>query len=129
MEADPSSMPVEPAPAPPLRTVLVGTDLSQETRSAVKVTDHLVPSLSVGVVAGATAWAWQGLFEVGLVIFLSMVATCTIASIVGFLVPWLAHSAGKDPAAVADPFITTIKDVSGLLIYFGLATWLLGALL
>jgi nucleotide-binding universal stress UspA family protein len=46
MEADPSSMPVEPAPAPPLRTVLVGTDLSQESRSAVKVTDHLVPSLS-----------------------------------------------------------------------------------
>jgi magnesium transporter len=63
------------------------------------------------------------------VIFISMIATCTIASLVGFAVPWIAHKAGKDPAAVADPFITTIKDVTGLLIYFGLATWLLGALL
>lgn len=85
--------------------------------------------LIVGVVAGAAAWAWQGLFEMGMVILLGMVGTCTIASVVGFIIPWLAHKAGKDPAAVAGPFITTIKDVSGLLIYFGLATWLLGALL
>ncbi len=85
--------------------------------------------LIVGVVGGGAAWLWQGIPELGLVIFLSMVATCTIASVVGFAVPWLAHKAGKDPAAVADPFITTIKDVSGLLIYFGLATWLLRALL
>ncbi len=83
----------------------------------------------VGIVAGATAWMWQGMMELGLVIFLSMIATCTIASVVGFAVPWFAHRAGKDPAAVADPFITTIKDVSGLLIYFGLSTWLLSALL
>ncbi len=88
--------------------------------------------LAVGIVVGATAgvaaWLWQGIPVLGGVIFVSMVATCTIASLVGFAIPWLAHQAGKDPAAVADPFITTIKDVTGLLIYFGLATWLLGAM-
>jgi magnesium transporter len=89
----------------------------------------LAVGLIVGLVAGVAAWLWQGIFELGIVIFISMIATCTIASLVGFAVPWIAHKAGKDPAAVADPFITTIKDVTGLLIYFGLATWLLGALL
>jgi magnesium transporter len=94
----------------------------RETRTGLSV------GLIMGAVGGIAAWAWQGIPELGMVIFVSMVATCTIASLVGFAVPWLAHRAGKDPAAVADPFITTIKDVSGLLIYFGLATWLLEAM-
>ncbi len=95
----------------------------RETRTGLSV------GILIGIVAGFAAWLWQGMPELGIVIFVSMIATCTIASMVGFAIPWLAHKAGKDPAAVSDPFITTIKDVSGLLIYFGLATWLLAALL
>jgi magnesium transporter len=83
----------------------------------------------VGSVAGLAAWAWQGIFELGLVIFISMTITCTVASLIGFAIPWLAHKAGKDPAAVSDPFITTIKDMTGLLVYFSLATWLLAGML
>ncbi len=43
-EADASDTRDGPAPAPPLRTILVGTDLSYAGHSALKATDHLVPS-------------------------------------------------------------------------------------
>ena len=89
----------------------------------------LTVGLIMGAVGGLAAWAWQGIPELGIVILVSMTVTCAVASLVGFLIPWVAHKAGGDPAAVSDPFITTVKDVTGLLIYFGLATWLLAALL
>ncbi|WGI18159.1 magnesium transporter [Methanonatronarchaeum sp. AMET-Sl] len=75
----------------------------------------------VGVLAGIVAYLWQGMPELGIVIFLSLTLTCTIASIIGYGIPWIAHKIGYDPAAVSDPFITTIKDVTALLIYFSLA--------
>lgn len=39
------------------------------------------------------------------------------------------HKLGFDPAAAADPLITTVNDVSALLIYFELAAVLLAELL
>ena len=42
------------------------------------------------------------------------------AALLGFLMPYLLVKLG------ADPFITTIKDFTGLLVYFSMATWLIG---
>ena len=77
--------------------------------------------LIVGVIAGAIAWAWQGQPEIGYVVFGAMVGVSFVAALVGFAIPWLLYLAGQDPAAASNPIITTIKDVSGLLIYFSLA--------
>jgi magnesium transporter len=46
--------------------------------------------------------------------------------VVGGLLPIGARALKIDPAVVATPAITTIVDVSGLLIYFTLAARLLG---
>ncbi len=48
------------------------------------------------------------------------------AALLGFLLPWVMLKLGVDHAPGADPFITTIKDFSGLAVYFLLANWLLG---
>ncbi len=84
--------------------------------------------LMVGAVAAVVAYLWLSVlrgdgaaFEVGLVVFGAMVGTSIVASLVGFLIPWLVYLLGQDPAAASNPIVTTIKDVSGLLIYFGLA--------
>ncbi len=82
-----------------------------------------------GVGAGLVATLWHGDVMVGLVVAIAMMLTCAVASLVGFGVPWIMHRIGADPAAASNPFITTIKDISGLLIYFGIATLLLGHLL
>lgn len=50
----------------------------------------------------------------------------TLATSLGFMVPYLLQKAGMDQAAGADPVITTIKDVTGLLIYFLLVNTFLG---
>ncbi|APX97318.1 magnesium transporter [Natronorubrum daqingense] len=66
--------------------------------------------------------------SVSAVLFVSLAAVCTIASTVGYVVPWIAHKLGYDPAAVSDPLVTTVKDITALVIYFGMATLLLGHL-
>ena len=56
-------------------------------------------------------------------------SVCVVASVVGYVIPWIMHKFGFDPAAASDPLITTVRDVTALLIYFGLALILLTELL
>ena len=52
--------------------------------------------------------------------------TVLAAKLVGCSLPLLAKRLGLDPAVMASPFITTIVDVLSLLIYFTIASALLG---
>ena len=48
------------------------------------------------------------------------------STLLGAALPMMARAANLDPAVVASPAITTVVDVLGLLIYFSLASFLLG---
>ena len=48
------------------------------------------------------------------------------STFIGAALPMMAKSCKLDPAVVASPAITTIVDVLGLLIYFGIASMMLG---
>lgn len=85
--------------------------------------------LSVGVLAGIITTLWQGMPNLGLVVGLSLAATITLAAVLGFIIPYILIKLGVDPAAGTDPIITTIKDITGLLIYFFFASLFLGHLL
>lgn len=89
--------------------------------------------LMIGAVGAAAAYVWQRnepfAFELALVVFVGLLAVCIVASVVGYIIPWVMHKLGFDPAAASDPLITTVKDVSALLIYFSLAAVLLAELL
>lgn len=63
---------------------------------------------------------------VAVVVSLSLVATVVIAKLMGCSLPVLAKRIGVDPAVMASPFITTIVDTLSLVIYFKIATILLG---
>ncbi len=52
--------------------------------------------------------------------------TVIIAKIIGGTLPMVAKRIGFDPAVMASPFITTIVDACSLLIYFKIATLILG---
>jgi len=56
---------------------------------------------------------------------LSMLATVTVATCLGSTLPLICKKLGIDPALVSGPLITTILDVSSLLIYFKITTYLL----
>ena len=60
------------------------------------------------------------------VICLTMVLTVLCAKTVGCLLPLLAEKIHVDPAVMASPFISTVVDVTTLLLYFQVAKILLG---
>ncbi|WP_419996209.1 magnesium transporter [Streptomyces boninensis] len=63
------------------------------------------------------------------VVGLSMLACTALGGIIGGLLPFLARRLGTDPATLSAPMITSIMDLLGVFIYFGLAYIFLGHLL
>ena len=82
----------------------------------------------VGLVSGVIAGIWQ-YPALGLAVGLSLVATMTLAALLGFLVPYVLVKFNMDQAAGSAPIITSIKDVVGLIIYFVFISIFLGHLL
>jgi len=64
--------------------------------------------------------------EIMVVVTVTMVLTVMISSLIGLLLPFLLTKFDLDPAAASAPLITSIADISGVLIYFSLASWFLG---
>ncbi len=60
------------------------------------------------------------------VVCITMALTVLVAKVVGCTLPMVAKRIGFDPAVMASPFITTIVDALSLLVYFAIATALLG---
>ena len=63
---------------------------------------------------------------VALVVCVTLIGTVLCAKLVGCAMPILAEKVGFDPAVMASPFITTIVDALSLLIYFQVASSILG---
>ena len=55
------------------------------------------------------------------IVGISLVTAMTVSSFVGSLVPVLFMKIHVDPAVASGPFITTINDITALLIYYGMA--------
>jgi len=83
----------------------------------------------VGLISGIIAAFWTGLPMLGLAVGLSLIATMTLAALLGFLVPYVLVKFNMDQAAGSAPIITSIKDVLGLIIYFVFISIFLGHLL
>jgi magnesium transporter len=64
--------------------------------------------------------------EIALVVSLTMVTIVIVGSLIGMLLPFLLNRFRLDPAAASAPLVTSIADATGVLIYFGMATWILG---
>ncbi len=114
-------------------TVIRGLSLNDiEFGDTLKV---LWKEISVAVLCGITLavigfvkfiWIDHLTLAVAAVVSLSLVVTVFVAKVVGSMLPILAKKIGFDPAVMASPFITTIVDAISLLIYFQIATVMLG---
>jgi magnesium transporter len=62
-------------------------------------------------------------------ISLSLVAVAVIGTMVGSMLPFLLQLARLDPASASAPLVATVSDVTGILVYFSLATALLRVVL
>jgi magnesium transporter len=62
---------------------------------------------------------------VGVAVGLSVVGVVTFGTICGSMLPFLLRRLGLDPAAASAPFVATLVDVTGVIIYFTVATAIL----
>lgn len=74
------------------------------------------------------SWQYLGLFDYGpywllvaLTVGAALVGVVAFGSLVGSMLPFILRRAGFDPASASAPFVATIVDVSGLIIYFTVA--------
>src|SRR5690554_585924 len=90
---------------------------------------ELFVATALGLTMALTVWA-VGMFRTEMVIAtivaITMIAVVLAGGLIGILLPLLLNRLGVDPAAASIPLITTIADVSGVLIYFTIATAILG---
>lgn len=64
----------------------------------------------------------------GLVVGISILATLSISAVVGLVFPLILNKLNFDPAIASGPFITTLNDIIGLMIYFSIATMFMNVL-
>ena len=69
----------------------------------------------------AGAEAGEHYFLVALTVALSLVGVVLWGSIAGSLLPFILRALGFDPASASAPFVATLVDVTGLIIYFSIA--------
>ncbi|HRP62686.1 MAG TPA: magnesium transporter [Phycisphaerales bacterium] len=92
--------------------------------------------LAVIGLARVAGWHWAGLYDYGDVyiriaftVAISLIGVVVWGSLVGSMLPFLLRRIGLDPATSSAPFVATLVDVTGLLIYFYTATFMLRAAL
>lgn len=69
---------------------------------------------------------WRGGLEIAVVVSLTMAIIVIIGSLIGMSLPFIFNKLKLDPATASGPLITSIADIVGVLIYFGIASWYLG---
>ncbi|NLB43259.1 MAG: magnesium transporter, partial [Clostridiales bacterium] len=87
----------------------------------------IIFGITMAVVNTARIYFFDGVgIWISLTVSISLFITIMLAKIVGGSLPMIAKRLRLDPAIMAGPLITTIVDAVALLIYFQLATVLLG---
>lgn len=69
---------------------------------------------------------WRGGMDIAVVVALTMMLVVVAGSLIGLSLPFLLSRFNLDPATASGPLITSIADVTGVVLYFSIATWYLG---
>ncbi|WP_407638876.1 magnesium transporter [Bacillus niameyensis] len=89
----------------------------------------LITGSTCGVLVSLVIFIWKHDLFLGVLVGIAIVASLFVATIGGSLVPLIMHKLKIDPAVASGPFITTMNDITSILIYFGLATMFMSYLI
>jgi len=103
---------------------------------------EVLQGIGIGAILGAIGFLrvelWQSLFHsygphatlVGITIGFSVLGVVSFGTLAGSMLPILLRRVGLDPASASAPFVATFVDVTGIVIYFSVASLVLrGSLL
>jgi magnesium transporter len=95
---------------------------------------ELPVGLALGVLLGTLGllriivWHEVGWYDYGefylriaTTVLVSLIGVVAFGSLIGSMLPFVLRRAGFDPASASAPFVATLVDVTGILIYFGVA--------
>jgi magnesium transporter len=95
---------------------------------------ELVAGFALGVILGIigflriTLWQYLHIFDYGefhwfiaLTVGVALIGVVMWGSVAGAMLPFVLRRCGLDPAVSSAPFVATLVDVTGLLIYFNVA--------
>jgi magnesium transporter len=101
------------------------------------VNRELAQGLSMGSILGCIGlgrvFLWEAMFHtygantlrLGLTVAASVMGVVTFGTLTGSMLPFLLKRGGLDPASASAPFVATLVDVTGIVIYFSIASLLL----
>ncbi|HME89586.1 MAG TPA: magnesium transporter [Chthoniobacterales bacterium] len=102
------------------------------------VRKELLSGLALGLILGIigffriTLWQYLHIFDYGkyhwlvaLTVGVALVGVVLWGTLSGAMLPFLLRRCGLDPAASSAPFVATLVDVTGLVIYFNVALFIL----
>ena len=117
----------------PARTLIIrGLAVGEiESRDWVRVmkrelTQGLALGLCLAALGMARVWIGGDGVEMGILVGTTIISIVTIGCVVGAMMPLLLSRLGLDPATSSTPFIATLVDVLGIVVYLTLALWILG---
>ena len=103
---------------------------------------EVVSGLSLGIILGIIGFCriyiWHLIFPnlygehwimVGSTVSLALIGIVLWGSLIGSMLPFILRRLGADPATSSAPFVATIVDVTGLMIYLTIASWIFGPLM
>lgn len=103
---------------------------------------EVISGFSLGVILGVIGmiriYIWHTIFPdlygehwimVATTVSLSLVGIVLWGSLIGSMLPFILRRLGADPATSSAPFVATIVDVTGLIIYLGIASIIFGSLM
>ena len=91
-----------------------------------EVSTSFLIALTLGLAGCLRAWMMGIGMEITLIVSLTLVCITLWSAIVSSVIPMVLKRIGIDPAVVSAPFIATLIDGTGLIIYFKIAQYFLG---
>jgi magnesium transporter len=97
-------------------------------------TRELPSGIVLGAILGAIGfvrimlWQWLGWYDYGthhllvaITVAVALIGVVTFGSLAGSMLPFILRRFNFDPASASAPFVATLVDVTGLIIYFSVA--------
>jgi magnesium transporter len=96
---------------------------------ARELTTGIALGLLLGMIGFLRIVVWQAVSPIygqyylliGVTILLSLLGVVAFGTVAGSMLPFILRRVGLDPASASAPFVATLVDVTGLVIYFSVA--------
>ena len=104
-----------------VRRIAVGSDKNGLRDFFSEVIAGILVGIATGLSVFIVVALWKQNVVLGFAVGLAMTIAIIVANLAGYLIPVVIDKIGFDPAVASGPFITTLSDLTSVLIYFNVA--------